>query len=384
MVWDQELVQIKEKELYRQLRTVEVMDDQGYAMVNGQKMLMFASNNYLGLAHDQRLIQASIRTTQRLGAGSTGSRLTTGNTSIHEELEKRLAQFKQTEAAILFNTGYMANIAALTTLVGKGDVILSDELNHASIIDGCRLSRAQTLVYRHTDLEDLEEKLQRTACYGKRLIVTDGVFSMDGDIAPLPGIVELAERYDAFVMIDDAHATGVLGRDGRGTAEHFGMKGRIDIQMGTLSKAVGAEGGYIAGSQSLIDYLLNQARPFIFSTALPPGVVASALTAIDIISSEPERRVRLRHMSQRLYNELTALGYTVWGGETPILAIICGRPEDALVLSKALHENGIFAPAIRPPTVPSGTSRIRLTVMATHQDEQINHIIEVFRKIVPL
>ncbi|MFU2018036.1 8-amino-7-oxononanoate synthase [Peribacillus butanolivorans] len=381
MIWEKELEKIKEGGLYRQLQTVEVMSDQGYATVNGHKMMMFASNNYLGLANDQRLIEASVQATQRFGTGSTGSRLTTGNTIVHEKLEKRLAEFKQTDSAIVLNTGYMANIAALTTLVGKDDLILSDEMNHASIIDGCRLSRAETIIYRHADLLDLEMKLQINTRYRKRIIVTDGVFSMDGDIAPLPGIVELAKRYDALVMVDDAHATGVLGKDGGGTSEHFGLKGKIDIEMGTLSKAVGAEGGYIAGSRSLVDYVLNRARPFVFSTALSAGVVASALTAVDIIQSEPERRVRLRAMSQRLYNELTSLGYTVSGGETPILAIICGEPEQAMFLSKELHKYGIYAPAIRPPTVPSGTSRIRLTLMATHQEEQMNHVIDVFRTI---
>ncbi|OMP68287.1 8-amino-7-oxononanoate synthase [Domibacillus epiphyticus] len=366
------------------MQTVESLNDRGYAMVNGKKMLLFSSNNYLGLAHDDRLIQSSIQATQCYGAGSTGSRLTTGNTTVHEELEKRLARFKKTEAAVVFNTGYMANLAALTTLVGGDDVILSDEMNHASIIDGCRLSRAETIIYRHADLKDLELKLQQTSHYRKRLIVTDGVFSMDGDIAPLPGIVDLAERYDAVVMVDDAHATGVLGKDGSGTVEHFGLKDKAVIQMGTLSKAVGAEGGYIAGGQSLIDYLINKARPFIFSTSLPAGVIASALAAIDIIPSEDERRVRLREISKHLYDELTSLGYTVWGGETPILAIICGEPEKALFLSRTLYENGIFAPAIRPPTVPSGTSRIRFTVMATHQDEQIKKVIEVFKKMAPL
>ncbi|KQU24714.1 8-amino-7-oxononanoate synthase [Bacillus sp. Leaf13] len=381
MIWEKELEKIKEGGLYRQLQTVETMSDQGYAMVNGKKMMMFASNNYLGVANDQRLIEASVQATQRFGTGSTGSRLTTGNTIVHEKLEKRLAEFKQTDAAIVLNTGYMANIAALTTLVGKDDLVLSDEMNHASIIDGCRLSRAETIIYRHADLLDLEMKLQINTRYRNRIIVTDGVFSMDGDIAPLPGIVELAKRYDALVMVDDAHATGVLGKDGRGTSEHFGLKGKIDIEMGTLSKAVGAEGGYIAGSRSLVDYVLNRARPFVFSTALSAGVVASALTAVDIIQSEPERRVRIRAMSQRLYNELTSLGYTVSGGETPILAIICGEPEQAMFLSKELHKHGIYAPAIRPPTVPSGTSRIRLTLMATHQEEQMNHVIDVFRTI---
>lgn len=381
MMWSEELEEIKEAGLYRHLRTVDAVDDSGYAIVNGKRMLMMASNNYLGLAHDERLIEASVRATRRLGAGSTGSRLTTGNTTLHEQLEEQIAQFKQTEAAIVCNTGYMANIAALTTAVGKEDVIFSDEMNHASIIDGCRLSRAQTIVYSHCDLRDLEEKLKAASSYRRRLIVTDGVFSMDGNIAPLPGIVALARRYDALVMVDDAHATGVLGYCGRGTAEHFGLTGSIDIQMGTLSKAIGAEGGYIAGSRVLIDYLLNQARPFIFSTALPPGVIASALQAIEIIQQEQERRQHLLQMSRKLYAGLAALGYEVWGGDTPILAVVCKEASKAVSLSKALYEHGIFAPAIRPPTVPIGTSRIRLTVMASHQKQDIERVIEAFRMI---
>ncbi|WHY00910.1 8-amino-7-oxononanoate synthase [Neobacillus sp. DY30] len=380
-IWEQELDSIKNEGLYRQLKLVEIIGDEGYAMVNGQSMLMFASNNYLGLASDHRLIRASIEATNQLGTGSTGSRLTTGNTSLHEKLEERIASFKETEAAILFNTGYMANIAALTTLVGKEDVILSDEWNHACIIDGCRLSRGQTMVYRHADLEDLESKLKEADHFRRRLIVTDGVFSMDGDIAPLPGIIELAKRYNALVMVDDAHATGVLGKDGRGTAEYFGLTGEVDIHMGTLSKAMGAEGGYIAGSRSLVDYLMNRARPFIYSTSLPPGVVASALTAIDIIKSEHVRRVRLHYISERLRQALTALGYHVLGGQTPILSVMSGQVDEAMKLSQALYENGIFAPAIRPPTVPVGTSRIRLTVMATHQDKHIDQVIQVFKKL---
>lgn len=381
MMWSEELAEIKEAGLYRQLRAVDVVDESGYALVNGKKMLMLASNNYLGLAHDGRLIEASVRATRKFGAGSTGSRLTTGNTTLHEQLEEQIARFKQTEAAIVCNTGYMANVAALTTVVGKEDVIFSDEMNHASIIDGCRLSRAQTIVYSHCDLRDLEEKLKAASSYRRRLIVTDGVFSMDGNIAPLPGIVALARRYDALVMVDDAHATGVLGYCGRGTAEHFGLTGSIDIQMGTLSKAIGAEGGYIAGSRVLIDYLVNRARPFIFSTALPPGVIASALQAIEIIQQEQERRQHLLQMSRKLYVGLAALGYEVWGGDTPILAVVCKEASKAVSLSKALYEHGIFAPAIRPPTVPIGTSRIRLTVMASHQKQDIERVIEAFRII---
>ncbi|PJN87651.1 8-amino-7-oxononanoate synthase [Bacillus sp. mrc49] len=381
MIWDQELAALKEKGLYRQLQSVETLKEDGQALVNGRKMLMFASNNYLGLAQDQRVKEASVQATARFGAGSTGSRLTTGHSIIHGNLERKLAQFKQTEAAIVMNTGYMANMAVLTTIVGKGDLILSDERNHASIIDGCRLSRAETVIYSHADLADLEMKLQSNRGYKKTLIVTDGVFSMDGDIAPLPGIIDLAERYGSLLMVDDAHATGVLGKDGRGTSEHFGLKGKVDIEMGTLSKAIGAEGGFIAGSRSLIDYLLNKARPFIFSTALSPGVVASALAAVDIILTEPERRVRLQNMSRRLYDELTSLGYTVTGGDTPIIGIICGEPEQATILSKELHTYGIYAPAIRPPTVPIGTSRIRLTLMAGHREPHIDHVISAFKAI---
>ncbi|MGE6377891.1 8-amino-7-oxononanoate synthase [Peribacillus muralis] len=381
MIWEQELAALKEKGLYRQLRSVETLNDGGQALVNGQKMLMFASNNYLGLAQDQRVIKASIQATERFGAGSTGSRLTTGHSIIHETLEGKLAQFKQTEAAIVLNTGYMANMAVLTTIVGEGDLILSDAGNHASIIDGCRLSRAKTVIYSHADLDELEMKLQSHQGFKKTLIVTDGVFSMDGDIAPLPGIVNLAKRYGALIMVDDAHATGVLGKDGRGTSEHFGLKGKVDIEMGTLSKAIGVEGGFVAGSRSLIDYLLNKARPFIFSTALSPCVVAGALAAVDIIMTEPERRVRLQNMSRHLYEELTSLGYTVTGGETPILGIICGKPEQATFLSKELHKHGIYAPAIRPPTVPDGTSRIRLTLMAQHRERHIDHVIAAFKAI---
>ncbi|WP_285769058.1 8-amino-7-oxononanoate synthase [Peribacillus sp. SI8-4] len=381
MIWEQELATLKEKGLYRQLHSVETLKEKGQALVNGQRMLMFASNNYLGLAQDRRVIEASVQATERFGAGSTGSRLTTGHSIIHGNLERKLAEFKQTEAAIVLNTGYMANMAVLTTIVGKGDLILSDESNHASIIDGCRLSRAETIIYSHVDLGDLEMKLRSNRGFRNTLIVTDGVFSMEGDIAPLPGIIDLAERYGSLIMVDDAHATGVLGKDGRGTSEHFGVKGKVDIEMGTLSKAIGAEGGFIAGSRSLIDYLVNKARPFIFSTALPPGVVAGALAAVDIILTEPERRVHLQDMTRLLYQELTSLGYMVTGGETPILGVICGEPAQAMLLSKELHKYGIYAPAIRPPTVPDGTSRIRLTLMAEHQETHIDHVIAAFKAI---
>jgi 8-amino-7-oxononanoate synthase len=378
MKLQEELNKIAKNGLYRKLRRMESAASHR-VIVEGREMLMFASNNYLGLADDPRLIRAACQAIETYGTGSSGSRLTTGNTLLHEQLEEHLARFKGTESAIVFNTGYMANIAALTSLVGEGDVILSDALNHASIIDGCRLSRAKTVIYRHSDVEDLEKKLKESAHFRQRLIVTDGVFSMDGNIALLPEIVALAEKYQALVMVDDAHATGVLGNNGAGTAEHFGLKDRIPVQLGTLSKALGSEGGYIAGKKVLVDFLLNRARPFIFSTALSPGVVASALQALDIVENEPERRWRLNHSSSYVRQELSRLGFHVLDGETPIIAVLIGEADTAVAFSKRLEDYGIFAPAIRPPTVPVGSSRIRITLMATHTDEDIELLIKSFR-----
>jgi 8-amino-7-oxononanoate synthase len=375
-----ELESIRNKGLYRRLRRMESAASTR-VIVDGREMLMCASNNYLGLADDHRLIEAAIEAIRKYGTGSSGSRLTTGNTALHEQLEERIARFKGTEAAIVFNTGYMANVAAMTALATAGDVIFSDEWNHASLIDGCRLSKADVVIYRHADLKDLEEKLMRYRSGKRNLIVTDGVFSMDGDIANLPGIVELAERYGAWVMVDDAHATGVLGRRGAGTVEHFDLHGRVHIQMGTLSKAVGAEGGYIAGTRELIEYLRNCARPFIFSTALSPGVIGTALTAIDLIENEPERRARLSLIGKRVREELLEMGFRVMPGETPILPILIGEAERAVEFSHHLEEQGVFAPAIRPPSVPQGTSRIRLTLMATHTDEDVRDILGAFARI---
>lgn len=375
----QEMEQIHKKNLWRQLRRMDSVSS-ARVRVEGRELLMCASNNYLGLADDPRMTEAAIRAIRTFGTGSSGSRLTTGNTVLHEQLEARIAQFKGTESAIVFNTGYMANLAAMTTLAGVGDVIFSDEWNHASLIDGCRLSKAEVIIYRHNDLQDLEEKLSLYGSPQRNLIVTDGVFSMDGDIANLPGIVRIAERYDAWVVVDDAHATGVLGRRGAGTAEFFGLHDKIHVQIGTLSKAVGAEGGFIAGSKLLIDYLRNCARPFIFSTALSPGVIASALTAINLIEQEPQRRTRLHQVTRQVREGLSALGFAVTPGETPIVPVIIGEAEKAVEFSQHLEEQGVFAPAIRPPSVPSGTSRIRLTLMATHTDEDIAHILDVFAK----
>ncbi|PWI59016.1 8-amino-7-oxononanoate synthase [Sulfoacidibacillus thermotolerans] len=376
--FEEALLTLREAGRYRQLRRMESASAPR-VQVESRELVMCASNNYLGFANDERVIQAACAALQTYGTGASGSRLITGNSTLHEQLEATIARFKQTESAILFNTGYMANVAALTTLFGDGDVIFSDELNHASIIDGCRMSKAQVVIYRHSDMADLQGKMEEFHHAKKKLIVTDGVFSMDGDIAPLPQIVELAQREQAFVMVDDAHATGVLGAHGGGTVDYFQLDARyVQIQVGTLSKAISSEGGFIAGDQVLIDYLRNKARPFIFSTALSPGVVAAALTAIELIGAEADRRNRLHRLSIQLRSALAARGFQVQQGETPIIPVVIGEERRALAFAKRLETLGVFAPAIRPPSVPVGSSRIRLTLMATHSDRDLELILHAF------
>lgn len=369
------LNEVKAAGLYRELRTMETAP-QPEMMVDGQKQIVFSSNNYLGLANDKRVIAAALNTLNQYGVGSSGSRLTTGNSDWHQKLEKRIADFKQKEAALLFSSGYLANIGVLSSLPGKGDVILSDQYNHASIIDGCRLSRAETLIYQHIDMEDLEKKLIDTACYQRRFIVTDGVFSMDGTIAPLDRISELANRYDAYVIVDDAHATGVVGKNGRGTSEYFGVL--PDIVNGTLSKAVGTEGGFAAGSHAFIEFLINHARTFIFQTAIPPASCAASYTALGIIEQEGEKRQHLHSNIKKLKTGLCSLGYQVKGDDTAIIPVILGDDGTAVAFSEKLREKGIYAPAIRPPTVPAGESRIRLTVTADHDVKEIAYLLKVF------
>jgi 8-amino-7-oxononanoate synthase len=380
-VLEKRLETLREAGLYRSLRRIESASHR-IVQIEEKNRLMCASNNYLGLVNDERLINAAIGAVRQYGTGASGSRLTTGNTELHERLERRIAAFKGTEDAILFNTGYMANLAALTALVGEDDLIFSDELNHASIIDGCRLSKANVIVYKHSDTADLEAKIQQTPCDGQRLIVTDGVFSMDGDIAFLPELVQLSEKYNAWLVVDDAHGTGVLGTMGKGTVEHFGLSpDKVDIHIGTLSKALAGEGGYIAGSRSLIEYLRNTARPFIFSTALSPGVVGTVLEALEIVESGAALRTRLQVVSKFVRQQLSQIGFQVLPGETPIIAVILGDSSTALKFSRHLEDLGIFAPAIRPPTVPKGSSRIRLTLMATHSNEDIEQMIHGFATV---
>ncbi len=375
------LEQAKAGNLYRQTVTYNPVSPDR-VQINDQDYLMLASNNYLGLTHHPDVQQAAIDAIRLYGTGSGGARLTTGTYPLFEQLEQELARFKETEAALVFNNGYMANLGVIGALAGPNDVIFSDELNHASIIDSCRLSRAQVAVYRHADMEHLQELLKNTVCRGKRLIITDGVFSMDGDIAPLNEIVQLAEQYDALVVVDDAHATGVLGPGGKGTASYFGLSGRVQVQIGTLSKALGAEGGFVSGSRELIDYIKNKARSFIFSTALAPATIAAALAALRQLAARPEIVEKLSGNAQFVRTLLQAARLPVLDGVTPIIPVIVGEAEAAVKLTKALKEQGLIISAIRPPTVPAGTSRLRLTVTAAHERHDLIRAVDIIAAMV--
>ena len=347
-------------------------------IINGKRKILAASNNYLGLATDERVITKAKEALDRFGTGSGGSRLTTGNLPIHEQLERELARFKQTEACLLYSSGFLANLGVISGLSDKETIIFSDELNHASIIDACRLSKAKVVVYSHNDMQDLEEKLIDYRTHSKKIIVTDGVFSMDGDIAKLDVLHFLKEKYNALLIIDDAHATGVIGENGRGTADFYQVD--VDVTVGTLSKALGSEGGFVCAKQEIIKFLIQKSRPFIFQTALAPASVAAALMSVDIIQTEPQRQRRLLAIGLKLRKALSSFGYTIPDGHTPIIPIIIGEPDDTVRFQKALDEQDIFIPAIRPPTVPKHTSRLRCTLMATHTDEHIHTIIHSFKK----
>lgn len=373
-----ELQRIKDAGLYRRLRRVEG-DQDATLTIDGREVINFSSNNYLGIANHPALAAAAKAAIDRYGCGAGASRLISGNMALHEELEAKLADFKGTEAALVFNSGFQVNTGILSTLVGEGDVIFSDELNHASIIDGCRLSRAKTEVYRHCDLGQLEQQLKRAPSGGRKLIVTETIFSMDGDEAPLAGVVELAEKFAAMVMVDEAHATGVFGANGAGVVAKLGLGERVPIQMGTLGKALGGFGAYVAGSSALRDLLINRCRSFIFTTALPPAVMAMALAAIDLVRDEPQRRAVLLENCQRLKQGLSRLGFELGASESPILPLIIGEAEKCMKFSDELLANGVFAQGIRPPTVPPGTSRLRITLMATHSAAQIERALEVFK-----
>lgn len=364
----EKLDRLREQELYR---TMTVLDGPQTTVVEsaGRPQRLFSSNNYLDLANDPEVKAAACEALEQYGVGAGGSRLTTGSGPLHVCLEEELARFKGREAALVFNTGYMTNVGIISALMGRGDVIFSDQLNHASIIDGCRLSGAEVVVYRHNDMADLEAKLG--AYRGRKgLIVSDGVFSMDGDLVPLPQLVELAKRYGVHTMIDEAHATGVVGATGRGTEEYYHMEGSVDVLMGTLSKAVGSEGGFVCGSAELIQYLTNKARSFIFSTALSPVTMAAGLRGLQKIQEEPQRVAQLRDNMAFLRLELGRYGIPAQS-DSAILPIIVGEEKRAMAAMEALKERGYYVSAIRYPTVARGSARLRVALMSSHTREEL-------------
>jgi 8-amino-7-oxononanoate synthase len=373
-----ELTRLEAEGLRRSLLAVDGAQDT-HVRVDGRGVVCLCSNNYLGLANHPAVIEAASRAARDLGVGAGASRLVSGSMRVHHEFEDRIAAFKKTEAALLFNSGYHANIGVIAALAGEGDVVFSDALNHASLIDGCRLSRATVRVYRHCDAGHLEELLAVTPAR-RRLIVTDSIFSMDGDCAPLCEICSLADHFGALVMADEAHATGVVGPTGAGLAELLGVSDRVDVQMGTLGKALGSFGGYIAGSRALIDYLTNTVRTFIYATALPPPVVAAAGAALDIVIREPARRESVMRNARRLRSRLRDMGYTVPGGAGHIVPVMIGDAGATMRTAEELLQFGVLARGIRPPTVPSGTARIRAAVMATHTDADIDAAVAAFAR----
>ncbi len=374
-----ELDQMKEQGTFRSLTLIE--SEQGSkVIIKGKEVIQLSSNNYLGLTNHPRLTKAALEAVEKYGAGTGSVRTIAGTFTMHDELEKKLAEFKHTEAALVFQSGFTTNQGVLSAILSPEDVVISDELNHASIIDGIRLTKAGRRVYKHVDMEDLEKALQETQSYRKRLIVTDGVFSMDGNIAPLPKIVELAEKYDAIVMVDDAHASGVLGNNGRGTVNHFGLDGRVHIQVGTLSKAIGVLGGYVAGPRVLIDYLIHKGRPFLFSTSHPPAVTAACIEAINVLLEEPELIDKLWDNTKFFKEGLQKLGFNTGKSETPVTPVIVGESALAHKFSDKLFEYGVFAQGITFPTVAKDAARVRTIVTAQHSKEELQQALDAFEK----
>ncbi|MEY2743045.1 MAG: hypothetical protein RIS21_1416 [Planctomycetota bacterium] len=355
------------------------------ARVNGRDMVMVGSNNYLGLTHDPRVVEAAVKVTEEFGTSCTGSRFLNGTLELHEELERRLAKFLNKEAALVFSTGFQANLGAISAIVGKGDVIFCDRENHASIIDGCRLSFGDIRKFRHDDMADLERLLEQTPKSSGKLIIVDGVFSMTGAITNLPGIVKLAKAYGARILLDDAHGVGPLGATGRGTLEHFGLlengANEVDMVSGTFSKSLASLGGFIAGREDVIHYIKHVARPLIFSASCTPASTVAALTSLEILEKEPWRVDRLRNISKRVRTSLNGLGYDTMGSETPIIPVLIGEDIETFLFWKSLDERGVFANPVVPPATPPGKGLIRTSYMATHEDRDIDQVINVFTEL---
>jgi glycine C-acetyltransferase len=380
-----QLNELKAKGTHFRLRVLE--DEQApECTFDGKKVINLASNNYLGLTTHPKLREAALQATRKYGVGSGAVRTIAGTMKIHMELEEKIARFKNVEACVVFQSGFAANAGTVSAVLGKEDFIISDQLNHASIIDGARLSRAKILVFNHKDVAHAEQQLANIKDQpGRKLLITDGVFSMDGDIGPLPGLCDLAEKYGAIMMVDDAHASGVLGRNGRGTIDHFQQHGRVDIQVGTLSKAIGALGGYVCGTRDLIDYLYHRARPFLFSTSHPPSVAATCIAAFDVLEQEPERIENLWENTRFWKKELGLLGFDIGGrttpaSETPITPIIIGDGARTMEFSRELFKEGVLGTGIAYPTVPEGKARIRTIMTATHTKDELQRALEVLKK----
>ncbi|UYT08542.1 glycine C-acetyltransferase [Treponema denticola] len=373
--------ELKEQGLYKELVTLEGPSD-AECIINGKKVINLSSNNYLGFANHPRLKKAAIAAIEKYGAGAGAVRPIIGNMKIHDDLEKLLAEFKREEAVLAFQSGFNCNAGVIQALTDKGDLIISDQLNHASIIDGTRLSKADKAVFQHSDMADLERVLkEKRNNYNNVLIITDGVFSMDGDIAKLPEIVALAEKYNCLTYVDDAHSSGVLGESGRGTVDHFKLHGRVDVAMGTLSKAIGVVGGYVAGKKVTIDWLKNRGRPFLFSTGLPPAAVGAAIEAVKMLMESTEYTDKLWANAKHFKQGLGKLGYNIGHSETPITPIIIGDEAKTLEFSKKLFENGLFSGPIVFPTVPKGTGRVRCMVTAGHTTEQLDRAVKICEKV---
>ncbi|RAI89783.1 glycine C-acetyltransferase [Paenibacillus pabuli] len=373
---------LKTKGLYNVIDTLQGANGP-VIRIDGKSLINLSSNNYLGLATDHRLIDASVKASQTYGAGAGAVRTINGTMDLHIELEEKLARFKKTEAVIVYQSGFNCNMAAISAVMDQHDAILSDELNHASIIDGCRLSRAKVIRFKHSDMNDLRQQAKEakeSGQYHKIMVITDGVFSMDGDIAKLPEIVKIAEEFDLITYVDDAHGSGVLGA-GAGTVKHFGLSDRIDFQIGTLSKAIGVVGGYVAGKKQLIEWLKLRSRPFLFSTSLPPAAIAACSASVDILMNDKELIEKLWENGNDLKNGLSRLGYDVGQSETPITPCIIGDEVTTQQFSKRLYEEGVYAKAIVFPTVPKGTGRIRNMPTAAHTKEMLDQVISVYEKV---
>ena len=375
-----ELASLKEQNLYRRLRVLED-EQQAKSRFDGRTVVNLSSNNYLGLTTHPHLRQKAIEAIERFGAGSGSVRTIAGTMAIHMELEERLAAFKKTEAVVVFQSGFAANAGTVSAILGRDDVIVSDELNHASIIDGARLSRATIKVFPHRDVGAARKILSELPAAQKKLLITDGVFSMDGDLGPVAELAAVAEEYGAIMMVDDAHASGVFGRNGRGTIDHFDAHGRVDIQVGTLSKAMGALGGYVAGSRALIEFLYHRARPFLFSTSHPPAVAAACLAALDILETQPELIEQLWENTRFFKAGLASLGFNTGISESPITPVIAGESALAMKLSDRLFEEGVFAQGIAYPTVARDKARVRTIVTATHTRDELQFALDTFAKV---